>query len=203
MLRGLWVMVRGGGGEDGRGLWVMVRGGGGEAGRGLWVMVRGGGGEDGGERTGRGPQSSQSVPYAQNEYLEPGPPSSQSVSDEWKHVFKQVIPGGVAGGGGGAGGAGGGGESTGRGPQSSQSVPYAQIAYLEPGPPSSQSVSDEWKHVFKQMIPGVGVGEGGGGGFGECGGGFGGGGGVRGLPTPGTVDEHPVPGTVEQYEPQS
>ena len=114
--------------------------------KGLWVMVRGGGGEAGGDRTGREPQSSQSVPYAQIANLEPGPPSSHSVSDEWKHVFEQIIPGGVAGGGGGAGGTGGtggGGESTGRGPQSSQSVPYAQMGNLEPGPPSSHSPSVE------------------------------------------------------------
>ena len=40
-----------------------------------------GGGSNGGDaRNGRGPQSTQSVPYAQCEYSEPGPPSLQVLS---------------------------------------------------------------------------------------------------------------------------
>ena len=40
-----------------------------------------GGAGDGGDNTGRGPQSTQSVPYAQCEYSEPGPPSLQVLSE--------------------------------------------------------------------------------------------------------------------------
>jgi hypothetical protein len=50
-----------------------------------------------------------------------------------------------------AGGAGGGGGNTGRGPQSTQSVPYAQSEYKEPGPPSLQVLSEAYMHVFKQI----------------------------------------------------
>ena len=50
-----------------------------------------------------------------------------------------------------AGGAGGGGGNTGRGPQSTQSVPYAQCEYSEPGPPSLQVLSVAYMHVFKQI----------------------------------------------------
>jgi hypothetical protein len=35
----------------------------------------------------RGPQSAQSVPSAQMEYIEPGPPSSHSLSYAVSHVF--------------------------------------------------------------------------------------------------------------------
>ena len=47
----------------------------------------------------RGPQSMQSVPMLQIEYSAPGPPSSQSLSDAWKHVLLQpVLPAGAGGG---------------------------------------------------------------------------------------------------------
>ncbi len=49
-----------------------------------------GGAGDGGGNTGRGPQSTQSVPYAQSEYNEPGPPSLQVLSEAYMHVFKQI-----------------------------------------------------------------------------------------------------------------
>ena len=51
----------------------------------------GGGGSNGGDaRQGRGPQSTQSVPYAQCEYSEPGPPSLHEPPPAYMHVFKQI-----------------------------------------------------------------------------------------------------------------
>ena len=40
-----------------------------------------------------------------------------------------------------------------REPQSPQSVPRAHIEYWEPGPPSSQSLSNGVEHVFEQPPP--------------------------------------------------
>ena len=78
-----------------------------------------GGGSNGGDaRQGRGPQSMQSVPYAQCEYSEPGPPSLQVLSEAYMHVFKQTggIEGGAGGDVGGLGGEGGaGGDDGGNG----------------------------------------------------------------------------------------
>ena len=77
------------------------------------------------------------------------------------HVSKQVMtPPGNAGGAG----------NTGRGPQSTQSVPYAQCECSEPGPPSLQVLSKAYMHVFKQtggIEGGAGGGDGGGGARGE------------------------------------
>ena len=78
--------------------------------------------------------------------------------------------GGGAKGGGRKGGGGGGGRY-GRGPQSTQSVPYPQLPDSEPGPPSSQEESEWNLHVLKQSAGADGGGDGGaGGGEGEGGG---------------------------------
>ena len=82
----------------------------------------------------RGPQSQQSVPSLQMENSAPGPPSSQSLSKDLKHVFEQ---------------------DTDRGPQSQQSVPRLQMENSAPGPPSSQSLSKDVLHVFEQVCPTV------------------------------------------------
>ena len=85
-------------------------GGGGKGGGGDFGGERAGGGINGGDaRHGRGPQSTQSVPYEQCEYSEPGPPSLQVLSIAYMHVFKQTggATGGAGGDGGGLGGAGG------------------------------------------------------------------------------------------------
>ena len=77
-----------------------------------------GGGINGGDaRQGRGPQSTQSVPYAQSEYSEPGPPSLHVLSIAYMHVFKQTggATGGAGGDGGRLGGAGGDGGGEGGG----------------------------------------------------------------------------------------
>ena len=92
----------------------------------------------------RGPQSSQSLPSGQIENSEPGPLSSQSLSEAYMHVLPHP---GVCGSGGGAGGNGT------RTPQSWQSLPCGQMAYSAPGPPSSQSPSDECTH--SSLHPGV------------------------------------------------
>ena len=85
-------------------------------------------------------------------------------------------------GGEGGGGKGGGGEPA-RTPQSAQSVPYSQLEYSAPGPPSSQSLSEahdgEPTQVLVQTEPAA-IGEGGGGGVGEGGGRGGEGGGGEG-----------------------
>jgi len=95
--------------------------------------------------------------------------------------------GGAAGGSeggdsGGNGGAGGGMGATRRKPQSAQSVPHAQMAYSESGPPSSQTPSPAtWYcaslHSYTQTSGGAGLGGGMGGGGGS---GFGGDGGLGG-----------------------
>ena len=61
--------------------------------------------------------------------------------------------GSIAGGGGGGVGEGGGGEErpavvpvAHRAPQSAQSVPYAQLEYSEPGPPSEQTELNLYQH---------------------------------------------------------
>ena len=86
-------------------------------------------------------------------------------------MSKQVMtPPGNAGGAGDGGGSNGGDARQGRGPQSTQSVPYAQCEYSEPGPPSLQVLSEAYMHVFKQtggIEGGAGGGDGGGGARGE------------------------------------
>ena len=57
-------------------------------------------------------------------YSEPKPPSSQSPSNRWAHVFEQR-------------------------PQSAQSVPGEHNEYSDPGPPSSQSPSFVNAHVSR------------------------------------------------------
>ena len=80
----------------------------------------------------RGPQSAQSVPRAQSDHMEPGPPSSQRPFEaQWPdgcgvHVSRHWALGRNEGAGGGIM----------RGPQSAQSVPRAQCEDSEPGPPS-------------------------------------------------------------------
>ena len=79
--------------------------------------------------------------------------------------------GGGGDGGGGGRGRGEGGGRNGRGPQSTQSVPYAQLSDSDPGPPSSQEESEWNLHVLKQSAGADGGGDGGaGGGEGEGGG---------------------------------
>ena len=85
------------------------------------MLVQTGGGGGGVVIGCRGPQSVQSVPRAQLRNSEPGPPSSQSASEDQLHVSKQM-PGAWGGLGGGRAFGGGGGLRT-RGPQSVQSVP--------------------------------------------------------------------------------
>jgi hypothetical protein len=103
-------------------------------------------------------------------------------------VFKQVItPPGNAGGAGVGGGSNGGDARKGRGPQSSQSVPYWQSGYSAPGPPSSQMPSEPYEGIPMQLLRQIGGtdggngrdggDEGGAGGEGGEGGGDGGGGG--------------------------
>ena len=83
----------------------------------------------------RGPQSAQSVPYWQSGYSAPGPPSSQKPSEAYVGAPTHRLLQSVLVAGGGARGT--------RGPQSEQSVPYVQALNSEPGPPSSQSTSEE------------------------------------------------------------
>jgi len=70
---------------------------------------------------------------------EPGPPSLHAPPPAWRQLFMQIMTGGAGGG------------RKGRTPQSTQSVPYAQVGNSEPGPPSSQSASDAQLHVFVQV----------------------------------------------------
>ncbi len=65
-------------------------------------------------------------------YSEPKPPSSQSPSYRWAHVFEQR-------------------------PQSAQSVPGEQSEYSDPGPPSSQSPSREWTQKFVHIVASIGA----------------------------------------------
>ena len=65
-------------------------------------------------------------------YSEPKPPSSQSPSNRWAHVFEQR-------------------------PQSAQSVPGEQSEYSDPGPPSSQSPSREWTQKFVHIVASIGA----------------------------------------------
>ena len=108
---------------------------------------------------GRGPQSAQSVPAGHIVYVAPRPPSSQSPSLANRHELAHAIGGeGEGGGGRGEGGGGGVGEGGGgaerpamlpvahRAPQSAQSVPYAQLEYSEPGPPSEQNELNLYRH---------------------------------------------------------
>ena len=131
-------------------------------------------------------------------YSEPGPPSSQSPSDNQGHdgASKQTegatggarSDGGGLGGGGGGGGLGGGGVEGGegdrgcRGPQSAQSVPYWQSGCSAPGPPSSQTPSEAYvgipMQLLRQTYPGRSGGVGGSGGGGLGGGDDGGSGGL-------------------------
>ena len=75
----------GGGGEGEGGGGGEGEGGGGDGGGGAGRGGDGGGGGrgrgEGGGRNGRGPQSTQSVPYAQLSDSDPGPPSSQEESE--------------------------------------------------------------------------------------------------------------------------
>ena len=65
-------------------------------------------------------------------YSEPKPPSSQSPSNRWAHVFEQR-------------------------PQSAQSVPGEQSEYSDPGPPSSQSPSREWTQKLVHIVASIGA----------------------------------------------
>lgn len=100
----------------------------------------GGGGLGGGDMM-RAPQSEQSEPSGQSLYCEPEPPSSHAPSESQLQTFSlswQTPPGGTGEGEGEGEGAGG----IVRTPQSTQSVPSGQRANSEPGPPSSQSLSE-------------------------------------------------------------
>jgi len=89
---------------------------------------------------GRGPQSAQSLQMSQRAYSEPWPPSSQSLSDAWKHVLMQMpLPSY-----GGYGGYATVHSAAERGPQSWQSEQWSHRPYSEPWPPSSQSPSEAW-----------------------------------------------------------
>ena len=97
--------------------------------------------------SGRPPQSTQSVPEGHMVYSAPMPPSSQSPSDAYTHVFVHCIGrlgGWLTGGGGGGRGDGGGGDDAvadhhARGPQSAQSVPKSQREDVDLRPPSSHT----------------------------------------------------------------
>ena len=65
-------------------------------------------------------------------YSEPKPPSSQSPSNRWAHVFEQR-------------------------PQSAQSVPGEHNEYSDPGPPSSQSPSREWTQKLVHIVASIGA----------------------------------------------
>ncbi|KOO25443.1 hypothetical protein Ctob_002442, partial [Chrysochromulina tobinii] len=100
----------------------------------------------------------QSAPYPQSAYSAPGPPSSQSPSEDQLQFSTHTVPGarvpgGVAGG------------CPWRTPQSKQSAPYPQSEYSAPGPPSSQSPSEDQLQISTHTEPGS---RGGGGARGGC-----------------------------------
>ena len=116
-------------------------------------------------------QSSQSVPDAQYDQTDPGPPSSHSPSPAYSprpslpppppHVFMQQKSGSRGGGeggggdgGGDGGGSGGGGGTMHRLGQSPQSEPRRHHAPVEPMPPSSQTPSRAKAQVVVQHSPG-------------------------------------------------
>ena len=109
----------------------------------------------------------QSLHRRHDENSLPGPPSSQSPSEEKLHVSTHD-----PGAGGGGDGDGGGGDNRwphiDRAPQSKQSVHRAHRSYSAPAPPSSQSPSEAKGHVLPQApMGGGGGGDGSGGGGGD------------------------------------
>ena len=94
-----------------------------------------------------------------------------------KHV---ITPPGNAGGAGVGVGSNGGDARKGRGPQSSQSVPYWQSGYSAPGPPSSQMPSEPYEGIPMQLLRQIGGTDGGNGGDEGGAGGEGGDGGGEG-----------------------
>ena len=84
-----------------------------------------------------GPQSTQSVPYGQEDHCAPAPPSSQVVSLASGQLLKQSVP------------------QSNRGPQSLQSVPSGQRLYLLPSPPSSHTPSSLRPHVSEHRYSGA------------------------------------------------
>ena len=120
----------GGGGGGGSGSGDGAGGGGGDCSPGGGL---GDPGSDGGNIC-LGPQSAQSVPYAQRSLMAPRPPSWHAPVWAYPgHVLLHNIHGG-----GGGGGASGGSGGMIRGPQSKQSVPKRHCSQdTDPGPPSS------------------------------------------------------------------